>query len=68
MPTNLAKSACFLLLLLVIAMTYFFIMRMPTSLIASQGLPASCPSARVFQDFFLAAQLLVNCDLSSSIS
>jgi hypothetical protein len=51
-----------------IAMTYFFILHMPTFLSASQGLRASRPSARFFQDFLLAAQLLVNCDLSSSIS
>jgi hypothetical protein len=51
-----------------IAMTYFFSLHMPTSLSVSKGLRASRPSARFFQDFLLASQLLVNCGLSSSIS
>src|SRR5579859_5335516 len=66
--TNPAKSARFLLPPLMIAMTYFLILHMPTSLVPSQGISASRLSARFFQGFLLAAQLLVNWDLSRSIS
>jgi hypothetical protein len=66
--TNPAKSARFLLFQLMIALTYFFILHMPTSLSVSQGFRASRPPARFFQDFSPVSQLLVNCDLSRSIN
>jgi hypothetical protein len=51
-----------------ISMTYFFNLHMPTSLRVFQGLSGLAPISPNFPGFLLAAPLLANGDLYSSIS